>query len=61
VSFKLKEQSWCTIKIDVLSMQAFLEEKFELWAGNGYSVEGIWNRYKGIIFEATKRYIPKNL
>jgi hypothetical protein len=48
-------------KTDVLSMQAFLREKFELWARNGSSVEGIWNSYKGTIFEDIKRYVPKNL
>jgi hypothetical protein len=48
-------------KTDVLSTQAFLAEKLEIWAGNGSSVEGIWNSYKGIIFEGIKGYVPKNL
>jgi hypothetical protein len=30
-------------KTDVLGLQAFLREKFELWAGNGSSAEEIWN------------------
>jgi RNA binding exosome subunit len=44
---------------DVLGLQAFLREKFELWAGNGSSVEEIWHSYKDIIFEGIKRYVPK--
>jgi hypothetical protein len=46
-------------KKDVLGLQAFLREKFELWAGNGSCVEEIWNSYKDIIFEGIKRYVPK--
>jgi hypothetical protein len=41
-------------KTDVLGLQAFLREKFELWAGNGSCVEEIWNSYKDIIFEGIK-------
>ena len=36
-------------------MQAFLWEKFNLWAGNGSCVEEIWKSYKDIIFEGIKR------
>ena len=36
-------------------MQAFLREKFNLWAGNGSCVEEIWKSYKDIIFEGIKR------
>jgi hypothetical protein len=32
-------------KTDVLGLQAFLWEKFKLWAGNGSCVEEIWKRY----------------
>jgi hypothetical protein len=46
-------------KTDVLGLQAFLREKFELWAGNGSSVEEIWDSYKDIIFEGIKHYVPK--
>jgi hypothetical protein len=46
-------------KTDVSGLEAFLREKFELWAGNGSSVEEIWNSYKGIIFECIKIYVPK--
>jgi DNA topoisomerase IB len=42
---------------DVLGLQAFLREKFKLWAGNGSCVEEIWNSYKDIIFEGIKRYV----
>jgi hypothetical protein len=45
-------------KTDVLGLQAFLKEKFKLWAGNGSCVEEIWNSYKDIIFEGIKRYVP---
>jgi hypothetical protein len=45
-------------KTDVLGLQAFLREKFKLWAGNGSCVEEIWNSYKDIIFEGIKRYVP---
>jgi hypothetical protein len=41
-------------KTDVLGLQAFLREKFELRAGNGSCVEEIWNSYKDIIFEGIK-------
>jgi hypothetical protein len=46
-------------KTDVLGMQAFLREKFSLWAGNGSCVEEIWKNYKDIISEGIKRYVPK--
>jgi hypothetical protein len=45
-------------KTDVLGLQAFLREKFKLWAGNGSCVEEIWNSYKDIILEGVKRYVP---
>jgi hypothetical protein len=32
-------------KKDVLGLQAFLREKFNLWAGNGSCVKKIWNNY----------------
>jgi hypothetical protein len=46
-------------KTDVLGLQAFLMEKFKLWARSGSCVEEIWNNFKDIIFEAIKRYVPK--
>jgi hypothetical protein len=46
-------------KTDVLGLQAFLREKFELWAGKGSSVGQIWNSYKDVILEGIKRYVPK--
>jgi hypothetical protein len=45
-------------KTDVLGLQAFVREKFELWAANGSCVEEVWNSYKDIIFEGIKRYVP---
>ena len=44
-------------KTDVLGLQAFLQEKFKPWAGNGSYVEEIWKSYKVIIFEGIKRYV----
>jgi len=48
-------------KTDVLGLQKFLREKFELWAGNDSCVEDIWESYKDIIFEDIKRYIPHKI
>ena len=46
-------------KTDVLGLQAFLRERFNLWAGNGSCVVEIWKIYKDIIFEGIKRYVPQ--
>jgi hypothetical protein len=46
-------------KTDVLGLQAFLMEKFKLWAGSGSCVEEIWNNFKDIIFKAIQRYVPQ--
>jgi hypothetical protein len=48
-------------KTDVLGLQAFLREKFQLWAGNGSSVEEIWNSYKDSIFEGIRSYVHKKI
>jgi len=48
-------------KTDVLGLQAFLRENFNLWAGNGSCVEDIWKSYKDIIFEGIKRYVPQKI
>jgi hypothetical protein len=48
-------------KTDVLALQAFLREKFYLWAGNGSCVEDIRESYKDIIFEGIKRYVPHRI
>ena len=48
-------------KTDVLGLQAFLWEKFNLWAGNGRCVEDIWKTYKDIIFEGIKHYVPQKI
>ena len=48
-------------KTDVLGLQAFLREKFNLWAVNGSCVEEIWKSYIDIIFEGTKRYVPQKI
>jgi hypothetical protein len=44
-------------KTDVLGLQAFLREKFNLWAGSGRCIEEIWNNFKDIIC-AIKPYVP---
>jgi hypothetical protein len=41
-------------------LQTFLREKFNMCAENGRCVEEIRNIHKNIIFEGTKRYVPKN-
>ena len=48
-------------KTNVLGLQKFLREKFNLWAGNGSCVEDIWGSYKDIIFEGIKRYVPHKI
>ena len=48
-------------KTDVLGLQNFLLEKFNLWAGNGSCVEKIWKSYKDIIFEGIKHYVPQKI
>jgi hypothetical protein len=37
-------------KTDVLGLQAFLQEKFTIWAANGTCIEEIWKSYKDIVF-----------
>jgi hypothetical protein len=37
-------------KTDVLGLQNFLRENFNLWAENGSSIEEIWRSYKEIVF-----------
>jgi hypothetical protein len=46
---------------DVLGLQAFLWEKFTLWAGNGSCIEEIWKNYKHIIFKGNKHYMPQKI
>ena len=48
-------------KTDVLRLQAFLWGKFNVRAGNGSCVEEIRKRYKDIILEGTKRYVPQTV
>jgi len=42
-------------------LQAFLREKFKLWAGNYSGVEEIWISNRDIIFEGIKRYVLKKV
>ena len=48
-------------KTEVSGLQAFLREKFNLWAGNGNCVQEIWKSYKDIIFEGIERYVPQKI
>ena len=48
-------------KTDALGLQAFLREKFNLWAGNRRFVEEIRKSYKDIIFEGIKRYVSQTI
>ena len=48
-------------KTDALGLQAFLREKFNLWAGNGSCVEEILKSYKDIIFEGINHYVPQKV
>jgi hypothetical protein len=48
-------------KTDVLGLQAFLREKFYLWAGNGSCVEDIRKSYKDTILEGIKRFVPQKI
>jgi len=48
-------------KTDVLGLQAFLREKFNLWAGNRSCLEDIWKGYKYKIIECIKRYVFKKI
>jgi hypothetical protein len=44
-------------KTDVLGLQNFLRDKFAVWASNGSCVEEMWNNFKNILYECTKRFV----
>ena len=48
-------------KTDVLGLQAFLWEKFNLSAGNAFCIEEKWKSYKDIIFKSIKGYVPQKI
>ena len=48
-------------KTDVLGLQAFLHEKFNIGAGNGSCVEEIWKSYKDTIFDGIKHYVLQKI
>jgi len=48
-------------KTDILGLQAFLQDKYNLWAGNGSYVEEIWKNFKDMIFEGVKHYVPQKI
>jgi hypothetical protein len=41
---------------DVLGLQAFLQDKFVIWAGIGSCVEEIRKNFKEIVFESIKPF-----
>ena len=45
----------------ILGLQAFLRDKFNLWAGNGSCVEEIWKKIKVMILEGIERYVPQEI
>jgi len=48
-------------KTDILGLQAFLQDKCNLWAGNGSCIEEIWKNFKDIIFKGIKCYVPQKI
>ena len=59
-SKKVKESSRLR-KTHILGLQAFLLDKFNLWAGNGRFIEGKPKIFKDVIFEGIKRYVPQEI
>ena len=48
-------------KTDVLGLQTFLRDKFEVWASNGSCVEEIWNNFKNTVYECIERFVPHKI
>jgi hypothetical protein len=48
-------------KRGILGLQDFLRDKFNLWAGNGSSLEEIWKHFKDVILESIERYITQTI
>ena len=48
-------------KTDVLGLQDFHREKFNLRPGNGSCAQEICKSYKNIIFEIIQRYVPQKI
>ena len=48
-------------KTDILGLQAFFQDKFNLWAGNGSCVEEIWKYFKDTILEGIERYLSQKI
>jgi len=45
-------------KTDVSGLQAFLRDKFVVWASNGSNVEEIWNNLKNIVYGSIELFVP---
>jgi len=58
---KSRKNSPSVPQTDVSGLQAFLRDKFNVWAGNGSCVKEIRKYFKDIIFEGIKRYIPQKI
>ena len=48
-------------KTDVLGLQAFLLENFNIWAGNGSCVEEIWKGYTVKFSRVSKIILPQTI
>ena len=48
-------------KTYVLDLQTLLQDKFEIWARNGSSMEEIWNNFKEIVSETIKHFVPHKI
>jgi len=48
-------------KTYIFGLQAFLRDKFNVWAGNGSYVEVIWKNFKDIILDGIKCYVPQTI
>jgi hypothetical protein len=44
-----------------LGLQTLLRDKFGTRAGNGNSVEEIWNNFKEIVSESIERFVPHKI
>ena len=46
-------------RTDVLDLQVFIPDKFNLWLSNGRCVEDIWKNCKYIFFKDINRYVTQ--
>jgi FtsZ-binding cell division protein ZapB len=48
-------------KADIKGLQTFLRDQFAIWAGNGGSVEEVWNNFKNILLQCIEGFIPHRI